>query len=463
MTVTHLTSAARTRRGVLATLLGDRPALIPAGTARGRNYPGNPYPYRASSHFLYFVGLSLPGAALWLDGDDQRLLLPESDPLDALWHAPAVSEELLATTGLRMGNIARLQTLAQGRAVACPPLLSGSDRQRFAAPLGRATADLGHREDVDAALLEAIISLRLRHDQAAQGELRRAAQASVCAHQQGMQATRPGLLERDIVATMESVFTREGFSTAYGSIVTTRGEVLHNHEHGGLLASGDLLLADVGAESDTGYASDITRTWPVSGQFSATQREIYTLVLEAQCAAIDRVRPGIRYRDVHMAAARVLTAGLVDLGIFEGAVDGLLERGCHALFMPHGIGHLLGLDVHDMEDLGDRAGYAPGRQRAAQFGLSYLRLDRDLLAGMAVTIEPGFYQVPLLRAKPELVGLDLRALNVTRLSQFADVRGIRIEDDVLVTEAGHEVLTEALVKSPDAVEQLMAKRARASE
>jgi Xaa-Pro aminopeptidase len=167
------------------------------------------------------------------------------------------------------------------------------------------------------------------------------------------------------------------------------------------------------------------------------------------------VRPGVRYRDVHLVAARTLIDGLVQLGILRGEVDSLLSDGAHALFFPHGIGHLLGLDVHDMEDLGDAAGYAEGRTRSAQFGLGYLRLDRDLTPGMLVTIEPGFYQVPSLLSDPERVGLSGRALDRGKLAPFADVRGIRIEDDVLVTEHGAEVLTRALPKGAREIETLV--------
>jgi Xaa-Pro aminopeptidase len=327
-------------------------------------------------------------------------------------------------------------------------VLTRDEAHPLARALGRDVEQLGRDETIDGPLLEALVALRLCHDQAALHELRRAAELSVDAHLTGMRATRAGLREHSVVAAMEGVLGAAGFTTAYGSIVTTHGEVLHDQT----LRDGDLLLADVGAETGAGYAADVTRTWPVSGRFSATQREIYQLVLEAQRAALREVRPGARYRDVHLAAAAALCRCLVDVGVLRGDPEGLLERGAHALFMPHGIGHLLGLDVHDMEDLGDRAGYAPGRTRAAQFGLSYLRLDRDLAPGMLVTIEPGFYQVPFLLREPERVGLDGSVIDRERLAQFADVRGIRIEDDVLVTAAGHEVLTARLPKEPGAIE-----------
>lgn len=456
---TPLEYASSTRRDALRRALERRapgvPALIPAGRARPRNYLANPYPFRASSHFLYFVGRSLEASALWLDGERAVLIVEPKEPDDALWHGAGPSHDALAAElGLELLPFRELGKLRGGRKVATVPALDLGEAQRIAALLGRPVDELG-RAELDAPLLDAIVALRLVHDEAAQSELGRAATLSVQAHRAGMRATAAGKTEQEICAVMEFELARAGCGTAYGSIVSVHGEVLHNHSHHNVLRAGDLLLADVGGETDSGYAADITRTWPVSGRFSPTQRVVYELVLAMQTAAIAAVAPGARYRDIHLVAARTLLDGLVQLGVFTGQVDALLEDGAHALFFPHGIGHLLGLDVHDMEDLGDRAGYAPGRTRSAQFGLGYLRLDRDLEPGMLVTIEPGFYQVPSLLADPARVGLSDRALNRGKLAQYADVRGIRIEDDVLVTSTGSRVLTEALAKEPREVEELV--------
>jgi Xaa-Pro aminopeptidase len=454
-----LLAAASTRRRRLSALL-TAPALIPAGRARPRNYAANTFPFRASSHFLYLVGRPVEGAALWLDGEQALLLLdPEADD-HALWHGAQPSRAQLADElGLGLATWDQLAALQGERIVATVPPPDLADAHQLGRALGRDVRELG-RAGVDEPLLDALVALRLSHDEAALRELRRAADVSVQAHVAGMGATRPGVSESAVCAAMEFEFTRLGFVPAYGSIVTVHGEVLHNHDHGHTLRAGDLLLADVGAESETGYAADVTRTWPASGRFSPTQRTIYELVLAMQERAIAAVRPGARYRDVHLVAARTLVDGLVQLGILQGDVDSLVDDGAHALFFPHGIGHLLGLDVHDMEDLGDRAGYAAGRTRSTQFGLGYLRLDRDLAPGMLVTIEPGFYQVRSLLADPERVGLSSKALDRTELARFADVRGIRIEDDVLVTEQGHEVLTQALPKRPMDIEQLLASGSR---
>jgi Xaa-Pro aminopeptidase len=233
------------------------------------------------------------------------------------------------------------------------------------------------------------------------------------------------------------------------------GEVLHNEDHGNLIGATDLLLCDVGAETATGWAADVTRTWPASGRYSPTQRDLYDVVLAAQQDTIAAVKPGVRYRDLHLLAGRLLADGLVALGILRGDPAELVADGVVALLFPHGIGHLLGLDVHDMEDLGDRAGYAPGRTRATEFGLRSLRLDRDLVPGMAVTVEPGLYIVPAILNDKTLSARAGDRLRRDRLAAFADVRGIRIEDDILVTPTGHEVLSAAIPKKREDIESVM--------
>jgi Xaa-Pro aminopeptidase len=292
-------------------------------------------------------------------------------------------------------------------------------------------------------------------DTLALAEMQRAIAVSMAAHRAGMQATRTAQNESQVRAAMEAVIMAADMTCAYSSIVTVQGEVLHNNCYRHNLHPGDLLLADVGAETETGWASDITRTWPVSGKFSPTQRRIYDVVLAAHDACIAAIAPGVEYQSLHLLAAQVLAAGLVDVGILRGQVEDLVAMDAHALFFPHGIGHILGLDVHDMEDLGDLAGYAAGRQRSDRFGLGYLRLHRPLQAGMVVTIEPGFYQVPAILQDPERRERYKGVVNWERLSEFKDVRGIRIEDDVWVTETDANVLTADLPTQAEAVEQMM--------
>jgi Xaa-Pro aminopeptidase len=270
-----------------------------------------------------------------------------------------------------------------------------------------------------------------------------------------MAATTPGKRESAVRAAMESVIIAELMTTAYNSIVTVQGEVLHNENYHNFLQPGDLLLADVGAETEMGWAADITRTWPVSGKFSPTQRDIYDIVLAAHDACIQKIAPDVEYQEIHLLAGKIMAEGLVNLGILRGNPEDLVEMDAHALFFPHGIGHLLGLDVHDLEDFGDLAGYEPGRTRSDRFGLSYLRLNRPLKTGMLVTIEPGFYQVPGILNDPQVRSRYQDIVNWEKLAKFTDVRGIRIEDDVLVTESGREVFTAGLPSQAQAIENLV--------
>ena len=429
------------------------PALLAAGWARPKNFPNNPYPFRAESHFLFLVGRHIEGAALVLTPDSERLYAPAPDPEDALWHGPSPAlEDLGRELGL---DVRPLEELGPIPGLSMLPPQDGDSAAWLSELFDRDIEPGGgdRLEGPDADLADAMIALRLYHDAAGVAQLRQAAEVTAAAFSAAWAATRPGIREASVRAAMEAAIIARGMRDAYEPIVTVRGDVLHNHHHDKLLHAGDLLLADVGAETPEGYAADVTRTWPVSGRFSPSQRAIYDLVLEAQRAAIAAVRPGVRFLEVHRIAGRTLLGGLIDLGVFRGGLDELYERGAAALLFPHGVGHLLGLDVHDMEDLGDRAGYAPGRERPAAFGDRYLRLDRDLAPGMVVTIEPGLYFIDALLQAPSEVGDLESSLDRERLSAFSDVRGIRIEDDVLVTATGAEVLTGAIPKAAEALER----------
>lgn len=421
------------------------PVLLGAGSPVSRNFPANVYPFRASSHFLYFAGWSLPRSAILLDQGKLTLFMDNPPPGAALWHGPSPDRDAWAEV-IGANAAYPLADLPQYRAEA---ITLPSQRSSF----GLATSPNDAAQSQ--ALAAAIVALRLCQDDLGLEQMQRAAAISVAAHRAGMAATSRATTEAEVRAAMEQVIIGHQATCAYNSIVTVHGEVLHNEQYHHPLQSGNLLLADVGAEVATGWASDITRTWPVSGRFSATQRAIYDVVLAAHDAAIAAIQPGVEYRDIHLLACRTLAAGLVELGILKGDPDSLVERDAHALFFPHGVGHLLGLDVHDMEDLGDLAGYAPGRSRSDRFGLCFLRLDRPLAPNMVVTIEPGFYQVPGI-LNPARHGSQYDdAVNWDRLAQFADVRGIRIEDDVRVTATGSEVLTADLPTAAAAIEALV--------
>lgn len=421
------------------------PCVLGSGIARVRNFEGNRFPFRAESHFLYFVGRHLEQALLCFDQGRATLYAQEPDPKETLWHGPAPSLEALASElQLEVRPIDEFEppedvaTVPPGDVESALWLEDELDRDVEAGNLSALEQDPGLALD--------LIALRLKHDAFALEQMRQAARVTSRAHRAAMRATRPGLREAVVRGVLEAEMIKAGLGPAYTSIVTTHGEVLHHQTSLGLMHDGDLLLVDAGAESIEGWASDVTRTWPVSGSFSGLQAQIYDAVLAAQAAAIDACRPGVRFRELHRLAGKVLVERLIDVGLFKGSAESLLERGAAAVFFPHGLGHLLGLDVHDMEDLGDLAGYAEGRTRSEDIQERFLRLDRDLEAGMVVTIEPGFYCIPERLQGPEFEALR-PAVDSALLEQLSGVRGIRIEDDVLVTEGAAEVLSESIPKT----------------
>jgi Xaa-Pro aminopeptidase len=462
-----LVDTLRQRRDRLAALV-DFPVLLWSGRRPSRNFPANQYPFRASSHFLYFAGLPLEQAVIHLQNGRLTLFIDQPHPAAALWHGSSPSRETIAA---QIGADAAypLADLMPQEDPHDPSLLETTKWATEAATIGLsggAQENQSHVLDrlvgapqlshmVDVQLAQAIVALRSTHDSTAVESIKAAVAATIVAHRAGMAATRQAGTEAAVRAAMEQVLIAQNMTTAYNSIVTIQGEVLHNDHYHHPIGPGDLLLADVGAETASGWAADVTRTWPVSGKFSATQRAVYDVVLAAHDAAIAAIGVGVEYREIHLIACHQIAAGLVDLGILRGDPAGLVEQDAHALFFPHGIGHLLGLDVHDMEDLGDLAGYAAGRQRSDRFGLGYLRLDRPLEENMIVTIEPGFYQVPALLNDSDRRAQYRDAVDWERLAQFADVRGIRIEDDVWVTAAGPVVLTGDLPTDGDAVEAIV--------
>jgi Xaa-Pro aminopeptidase len=453
-TSTSVVETLRLRRQQLANLI-DFPAILWSGSNSPRNFLANSFPFRASSHFLYFAGLPLSNAAIRLEAGKLELFIDDPSPSSALWHGEMPTrQEIAEKIGADAARpMAELESWLQDAAtLAVQDAATWTQQSQL---LNRWVLPQSPPQGIDLELAKAIVCLRLTHDDAALTQLRKAAIVTVEAHKAGMAATPKAKLEAEVRAAMEGVIIAHNMTTSYNSIVTVHGEVLHNEEYHHPLQPGDLLLADVGAETATGWAGDVTRTWPVSGKFSSTQRDIYNVVLAAHDACIAKIQPGVEYRDIHLLAATAIAEGLVELGILQGNPQDLVEIDAHALFFPHGIGHLLGLDVHDMEDLGDLAGYEEGRERSDRFGLGYLRLNRPLRPGMLVTIEPGFYQVPAILNDPNVRSKYQNVVNWQRLSEFADVRGIRIEDDVLVTAVGSEVLTAALPNDADSIENLV--------
>lgn len=458
------------RRKLLKVL--SRPLLLLSGGTVARNYPANPFPFRADSNFLYFFDRPEADSAAWFDPADGKvtLFIPERTVADTLWHGPRPSfEEVRSVQGVdAVLAVETLETFilkeSKGRAIDSVAVADFKANARARAITGQDlvfndVAKVGRPE-----VLLAIAELRMKKDAREFEAMRATAEVTKQAHLAAMGATKKGATEQQLVGALEGVFATHGCVPAYGTILTVRGEVLHNHAHTNVLADGDLILLDGGAESASGYCSDVTRCWPVNGKFSPEQADVYDVVLSAQKEAIAMVRWQTRYRDIHTKACQVLADGLVALGLCKGSPSALVESGAHALFFPHGVGHLIGLDVHDMEPFGDLIQYPGGRKRSEQFGTAYLRLDADLEPGMTVTIEPGLYFVPAILHSPDFrekfagqVDFD-RAERFLNLNEGRGFGGIRIEDDVFCTSGEALVLTEAIPKQRSAVEALVGSR-----
>ena len=428
------------------------PVILRSGKALSRNFPANTYPFRANSHFLYFAGIPLENAAIKLENGLLELFIDNPSPNSTLWHGKMPDrDEIARNIGADGAYPLADKSVRSVNAVALPGKITQM------AECQEKDIKINKNEEIGLELAKAIISLRLSHDQGAIEEIRQAIAVAIEAHIAGIKATPTAKTEAEVRGVIEGVIIAANMTTAYNSIVTVHGEVLHNEKYHRSLRSRDLLLVDVGAETVNGWASDITRTWPVNGKYTSTQRDIYNLVLAAHDECIAKMRPGVEYRDIHLLGCKVIAEGLIDLGILKGKAEDLVEMDAHALFFPHGIGHILGLDVHDMEDLGDLAGYETGRERSQRFGLGYLRLDRPLKKDMVFTIEPGFYQVPAILNNEEMRSKYENVVNWKRLESFSDVRGIRIEDDILVTETSTEILTAKLPNKAEAIENMMAE------
>jgi Xaa-Pro aminopeptidase len=447
----------------------ETPVLLMAGNWISRNYPANWSPFRADSTFLFFFPDPEPNAAALFDPKDGSvtLFLDERTDEDALWHGPVpsfadVKKALGVTAVEKRADLAAVVRKKVGKRRLRGLAVSDPRATQAAAQLTGEDLDFGTPAKVaDPELVRVIARLRIHREPEELAEMRACAAVTRVAHQLAMAHTRPGTTEQVLAGHVEGAFARGGCVPAYNTILSVRGEVLHNHSHQHLLLDTDLVLCDAGAENRSGYCADVTRTWPVNGRFAAEARDVYDVVLAAEKAAIEAVRPGVRYRDIHLLAARVLTEGLVQMKLMRGDPDTLVEAGAHAMFFPHGTGHLLGLDVHDLETFGDQVAYAKGRERSPQFGTKWLRLDLDLEPGMCFTIEPGIYFVPAILRNAEFRKRFRGQVDFARAETFLSMHslrgfgGIRIEDDVHCTETGAEVLTAGIPKERAAVEALV--------
>lgn len=442
------------RRDRLAESLDDDGVVLLLGNDHAAmSYAANPYPFRQEPSFRYFFGLNEPGAAGWLDlaTGEQRVYGHEPDLDSIIWEGdlPGLAERAQAFGQLEALPSSRLaddlRRLAPGRRVHALPPVRATSRDRLISLIGHA--------EPSPDLLRAVVALREVKTASELEEIAEAVDRAATLHTLAMRVSCPGIHEYEVVSQLQAAAAANGWEWSYPVIFSVRGEVLHNPSHDNLMVAGQLVVNDSGVSSPNGYASDITRSFPVSGRFTPEQRAVYEVVLAAQAAAIDVALPGSPYRVAHDAAGQAITEGLTAMGIMRGDVGESVAAGAFAAFMPHGVGHMLGLDVHDMEGLGeDNVGYDAAHGRAEEFGLRNLRLGKPLQPGFVMTVEPGVYFIPALLDRWHRAGTNGEFIDFDAALRFADFGGIRIEDVVTVTETGSVLVGEPIAKSIAEVE-----------
>ena len=443
---------ARRRRVLLERMTGEKGVAVFVGNAdAAMNYRGNDYKFRQDSSFLYYWGIDEPwfAAVLDLETGDECLYGNDVDIDDIIWMGPQPS---VASKGTLIGcgrtapladfDKAVRDAVAKGRPVHFLPPARYYNQMKLSQLMG-VDADKVRKVTPVAAggaseeLVKAVVSMRLIKEACEIEEIDKACEIGYEMHTEARRGCKIGVLEQEIVGRMEGITLSKGWGVSFTTILSQNGETLHNHSHHQIITPGRLLVVDAGAESNTHYASDFTRTYPCSGKFTTKQREIYDIVEQANEVAFSLTKPGTSYWEVHVATVRYMLEQLKALDFVRGDVDEMVACGISGLFMPHGLGHNMGMDVHDMEDLGENyVGYGDERERNPLLGLGNLRMARMLRPGHVVTDEPGIYFIPALIEQWKREGTDKGFVNYSKLADYYDFGGIRLEDDVLVTEDG---------------------------
>lgn len=452
------------RRRALREKLRSGVVVLPGGVDSPINFAHNVHPFRQDATFSYFFGVNRPGLAAVIDIDsgDEAVFGNEVGLDDEIWLGKTVTlaHQCAAAGCATVESYGRLhdvigEAVRLERNVHFLPPYRAEVTVELSRLLNCRPDDVAARASLD--LIHAVISLREIKSDLEIAEIESALSIADEMHCTAMRYARPGVLEREVVAEMRRVLERHGAQEAYQPIFTKRGEILHNFNYHLRLERGDLVVNDSGATSALGYASDVTRTLPVSGRFSQRQRELYELLLRVQLAAIEAVRPGIPFVEVHQLAALHLVEGMMDFGFFKGDPRDIVSSGAYAICFQHGLGHQLGLDVHDMEAFGeDHVGYDEQVSRSPLFGMSSLRMGRRLKSGMVMTVEPGIYFIPALIRHWSDERRHERFIDYARFNEYLDFGGMRIEDEVLVTQSGARVMGPGTPKTVEEVERLMA-------
>lgn len=454
------------RRARLRSLVNDGIIIIFGNNESPCNYPSNGYyPFRQDSSFLYYFGLNRDGlvGVIDIDNNSETVFGNDIDIEDIVWYGSVDSvHDLAAQVGVE--HTAPMRALKN----TCNEALRQKRRIHFLPPYRHdikiqifdllGIHPVQQKEAASMELIKAVVSMRSVKEQQEIEELERAAEIGYLMHTTAMRLTRPGVTEKFVGGQVDGIAHSYGAMTSFPTIYSQHGEIMHGNPSMSVLQAGRLALCDAGAETINNYCSDNTRTMPVSGTFTQRQLEIYSIVEACHDHVLEVAKPGVKYFDVHLAVCRLMTERLKELGLMKGDTDEAVAAGAHAMFLPHGLGHMMGMDVHDMEGLGQtNVGFdEETRPNLEQFGTNALRMGRRLQRGFVVTDEPGIYFIPALIDEWKADGHCKEFINFDLLETYKDFGGIRIEDDILITEDGCRFIGEKRIPyHPKDVEAFM--------
>ena len=450
------------RRKQLKTQLGKGLILLLGNEESSMNYRDNLYPFRQDSSFLYFFGLDKPGLVGVIDIDNDREIIYGRDLTmdEIVWTGPqpSLADQAVAAGVTLTQPVASLpadlvSARAAGRTIHFLPPYRPENTLKLSGWLGFAPGSA--KEHASVPLIRAVVQQRSIKTEEEIAQIEEAVDITAAMHLAAIRGARDGMTEAQLAGGLQGIAISAGGNLAFPTILTVNGQVLHNHYGSTVMKEGRIAICDSGAENAMHYAGDMTRTFPVGKKFTSLQREMYDIVLGAQEAAVQALRPGVLFRDVHFLACQKLMEGLNAAGVTKGDPAAAVAAGAHTIVFQCGLGHMMGLDVHDMEDLGEEyVGYTDTLKKSKEFGLKSLRLGKALEPGYVVTIEPGLYFIPELMDQYRAEKKFMDFINYDKLDSFRNFGGIRIEEDLLVTADGSRLLGKPLVKRAEEIEAL---------
>ena len=450
------------RRKLLKKEFSSGIILFLGNTELPMNYPQNVFHFRQDSTFLYFFGIDEPclAAIIDLDNDKEIIFGNDVDIEDVIWTGPLplLKEKIIKVGVTECEPFSKLSEYienakTQNRRIHYLPPYHPNNKILLNSLLEISFEKLKESASLD--LIKAVVKLRSVKGKEEIKEIKNGLKTAHKIFTAAMKMVKPGMYEYEVAGKMEGIARSKNGSLSFPTILSVRGEILHGHHHHNEMKDGDLLLIDAGFETPMGYATDHTRVVPVNGKFTQKQKEIYQIVLDSQIAAIEAIKPDVTYQSIHLLACKVIAQGLKNIGLMKGDVDEAVKQGAHAFFFPHGLGHMMGLDVHDMEDIGQNyVGYDDEVQPVDQFGTAYLRLGRRLQEGFVITVEPGIYFIPELFKQWKAENKFTDFINYSKVEEYLGFGGVRLEDDVLVTANGYEVLGKPIPKTIEEIENL---------